>query len=205
MSSIFDPLQRFVPAEAWPLLLPLLEKQPLHLKISQPRKTKFGDYRFPLKGGAHKISVNGNLNPFAFLITLLHEYAHLRAYLQHGRKILPHGAEWQQTFYNVCQPFFEAQIFPDSLALALKNSLVKGHASSATSEQLYRELKNYDPKNEQLTHLEDLPAGSYFALGNKVLKKGPKSRKRYRCQSVKDRREYMVHPLAEVQTIKPQD
>jgi hypothetical protein len=205
LSSVFDPLQKFVPANAWPLLLPLLKEYPLHLKISKPRKTKFGDYRFPLKNEAHKISVNGNLNPYAFLITLLHEYAHLKAYVQYGRKILPHGHQWQQTFFNLCQPFFEAEIFPSSLAIALKNSLVKGHASSATSEQLYRELKNYDPKQENLTHLEDLPAGSFFTLGKKVLKKGPKSRKRYRCQSLEDRREYMVHPLAEVQTIKPQD
>lgn len=194
-----------MPPNSWSLLLPLLEQQPLHLKISQPRKTKFGDYRFPLKSEPHKISVNGNLNPFAFLITLLHEYAHLRAYVQHGRKILPHGPEWQQIFYNICQPFFDAQIFPSALAFALRNSLVKGHASSATSEELYRELKNYDPKKENLTHLEDLPPGSFFALGKKVLKKGPKSRKRYRCQSIQDRREYMVHPLAEVQTIKPKD
>src|SRR5690606_24218291 len=117
-------------------------------------RTKFGDYRFPDHRGRHRISVNSNLNPYAFLITLLHEIAHLKAFKDHGKIIKPHGMEWQKTFYDICKPFLEAQIFPEDVSESLLKSLKKGSASSCTDLGLYRSLKNYDHKN--VLHLEDI-------------------------------------------------
>jgi hypothetical protein len=202
LSKNAEILQKYLPQGSFSLVQPLLNNYPLQLRISRPRKTKFGDYRLPLKSEPHRISVNGNLNPYAFLITLLHEYAHLVAYAEYGRKIKPHGLEWQTTFSKICDPFMSAGIFPENIAQALKQSLVKGHASSATSTALLKALKAFDAPNPKLTILEDLPAGSHFLISNKTMVKGAKSRKRYRCKSISNQREYMVHPLAEVKPLE---
>jgi hypothetical protein len=207
MSSKFGVLEKYLPPRSLDLLQPLLSKYPLKLTISKPRKTKFGDYRFPEQGRPHRISVNGNLNPYAFLITLLHEYAHLVAFDQFGRGIKAHGEEWQFCFKEVSQAFLEAEIFPIGLERAFRQSLARGHASSATDHQLLRVLKEYDPEEsaKARTFVEDLKPGSLFLLNNRIFKKGAKSRKRYKCEEIKTGRHFMVHPLAEVEIWNKQE
>ena len=183
----------------------LLQSEPVQLRISKPRKTKFGDYRFPGKDGRHRISVNANLNPYAFLITLIHEMAHLKAFKDFGRIIKPHGSEWQQYFRDLATPFLEADIFPDDIKHHFISSLNKGSASSCTDVNLFRQLKIYDETPDHLTILEELPQGAIFAIGKgKVFRKGPRLRKRYKCLNLINKREYMVHPLAEVQIVENQ-
>lgn len=196
----FSALDKYLPAGSLDLVRPLLLRYPIQLKISKPRKTKFGDYRMPKANEAHRISVNGDLNPYAFLITLLHEYAHLVTFQKFGSKIKAHGQEWQFCFKEIGMPFIEAGIFPDNLELAFRASLVRGHASSATDHQLLRVLKDYDsPESTKArTFVEDLKQGALFELNGKVFRKGPKSRKRYKCEEIQSRRQFMVHPLAEV-------
>jgi hypothetical protein len=197
-------LQKYLPEGALELTMKLLRSEPVLLKISKPRQTKFGDYRFPNKNGQHRISLNVNLNPYAFLITLIHEMAHLKAFKNKGRSIKPHGKEWQETFLELCKPFIELKLFPESLNSALLKSLKKGSASSCTDLNLFRELKNFDQPKQNILLLENLPDGAYFTSGkNMVFKKGPRSRKRFRCLNLKNGKEYMVHPLAEVKLIEP--
>lgn len=180
----------------------LLRSEPVELKITKPRKTKFGDYRFPKADERHRISVNANLNPFAFIITVIHEMAHLKAFKDHGRLIKPHGAEWAQTFRELTRPFIEAEIFPRALEQNLIKSLNKGAASSCTDIDLYRALKEFDEIPDHIVTVEQIEPGGYFRIDKtKVFQKGPKSRKRYRCLNLINGREYMVHPLAEVKKI----
>ncbi len=128
--------------------------------------------------------------------------AHLKAFKDYGKFIKPHGAEWAQTFRDLCRPFIDANIFPEELELNLIKSLNKGAASSCTDLDLYRALKMYDQTPEHLTTVEQIEPGGYFKIDkNKVFQKGPKSRKRYRCLNLGNGREYMVHPLAEVKKI----
>ncbi len=181
----------------------LLRSAPVELKIKNPRKTKFGDYRFPRGSERHRISINGNLNTYAFLITLVHEMAHLKAFEKFGKTIKPHGEEWQQTFRELMLPYFQKGTFPEELRQALQKSLKKGTASSCTDLELFRVLKTYDPREVLL--VEDLADGECFSLGKGLtFKKGPKARKRYRCLNLANGREYMVHPLAEVKRIENQ-
>ena len=52
----------------------LLGRLPVRLRIARPRRTKLGDHRPPGRGWTmHRISINDDLNPYAFLTTLLHE------------------------------------------------------------------------------------------------------------------------------------
>ncbi len=203
MSKASITLQKYLPAGSDELTLALLRTAPIELRISKPRKTKLGDYRFPTKGNRHRISINANLNPYAFLITLIHEVAHLKAFEDFGKGIKPHGEEWQHTFRVLAKPFLAADIFPNDIANTLITSLNKGRASSCTDLELYRTLKKYDTPLEDHLTVEMVEHGKLFQInGDKIFKKGPKLRKRYKCVNVANGREYMVHALAEVKIIE---
>ncbi len=203
LSNHTSVLLNYIPESSLPLVTSLLQSEPVTITITKPRKTKFGDYRFPTNGSKHKISINCNLNKYAFLITLIHEMAHLKAFKNYGRNIKPHGNEWQQCFINLAEPFLNKAIFPEDLKSVFIKTLNKGVASSCTDLDLFRALKEYDLQTSQLCTVESLEELAYFAIGkNKIFKKGPKSRKRYRCLNLQNGKEYMVHPLAEVQEIQ---
>ena len=180
-------------------MLKLLKTYPVQLNIKTPRKTKLGDYRLPDKHGRHRISINNNLNPYAFLITLIHEVAHLITFEKHGRQIKPHGDEWQEMFRELARPFFEAEIFPDNIEKAFYISLTKGHASSCTDINLHRILNSYNQGESRRVLLEDLKEGAIFALDKKrVFKKGQLLRKRFLCEDIATGQLFRVHRLAEV-------
>ena len=203
MSDRLNALQKYLPAGSKELVGQMLKGYGFELRIARPRRSKFGDFRPGDKLRPSKISVNANLNPYAFLITLIHEFAHLRAFGRFGLKIKPHGKEWQQQYRELAQPFLAADIFPADLRVEFARSLQKGAASSASDETLYRCLKKYDrPRKDSLVALEELPQGYYFRIGDKTFVKGAKSRKRFKCQNLQNKRYYMVHPLADVTPLK---
>lgn len=168
-------------------------------KISQTRRTLLGDYRAPFNGQRHKITVNHELNKFSFLITLIHEVAHLTTFLKHKRSIKPHGAEWKQEYQYLLMPFINNQIFPDDISLALKNYIINPSASSCADENLMRVLKKYDKKSEVTMPLEDLPHKSIFKIHkDRYFEKGLQRRKRFACIELKTKSTYLFTPLAEV-------
>lgn len=205
MSQVLQKLQPYLPQGALPLLRELMGTTFCQIKISKPRQTKVGDYRRPQKPHQpHRISVNANLNPYAFLITLLHEWAHLEVYQEHQGKVAPHGPEWQAKFREVAQPFLEKELFPSSVAVPFLASLQRGDASTATNLPLHRALKEQDPEPElDLAKVEELREGAHFLLGKFIYIRGPKSRKRYQCRRLHTHRIYMVHPQAEVRQLSP--
>jgi hypothetical protein len=73
------------------------------LRISKPRKTKFGDFK--VANGAYSISVNSDLNPYRFAFTLIHELAHLVTHRTQKRSVQPHGKEWQNNYRKLLYSF----------------------------------------------------------------------------------------------------
>ena len=105
----------YVPANSVAVLGKWLSVPGTQLRITKHRSSKLGDYR-PLNGGTqHLISVNGNLNKYAFLITLVHEIAHMNNYIAYRSKVKPHGQEWKDEFKRLMSEFDLASIFPDIL------------------------------------------------------------------------------------------
>lgn len=198
MSKAQASLERSLPEGSWPLLKKLWMTYPLQIKITRARLTKLGDYRAAHGHKLPRISINGDLNPYAFLITLLHEYAHHVAFEKHGRGIKAHGPEWQQTYRELCDPYFEAALFPEEVATPLRTHLRKGYATTHRSQELLRALKAFDEPGKAQPSVEELDEGSLFILGRKIFRKGPKARKNYQCENVMDRRLYHVHPQAPV-------
>lgn len=194
-------LAPFVPEGASELVVKLLNSKDLNLTIKNPRKTKVGDYRPPTqKGQPHKISVNGDLNPYAFLVTLIHEFAHLTTFEQYDfRKIKPHGSEWKNEFKQLLNPFLEENIFPQSIKDALDQYLKNPAAATCTDYQLMKALRAFDKDQDKSILLEELPDNTHFLWNkNRVFKKEKKIRKRYRCLDLQTQRYYLFNPAAEV-------
>lgn len=191
-------LAQYMPAPAAPIIAKWIDYFQCEFKISKSRNTKLGDYRHPFKEKGHKISVNNNLNPYAFLVTTVHEFAHLLTYNEHKSKVKPHGTEWKINFKKMMQPFFEIEVFPQDVQQSIINYLNNPAASSCTDLSLARALKKYD---EQLhtNRVEELPLNTVFTLKDgRKFKKGEKIRKRYKCISLDNGNIYLFNPLAEV-------
>ena len=104
-------LEKYLPEHAVEPVFELIKANSVHLKIVQERQTRHGDYR-KNEDGKHLITVNANLNKYRFLMTLVHEIAHLVAFQKYGRNIKPHGTEWKYTFQTLMVPLYSASDFP---------------------------------------------------------------------------------------------
>lgn len=196
-------LGKHLPPGALPIISTWLESAPILIKVSKPRQSKLGDYSPATKEDpVHRISVNNDLNPFSFLVTLVHEFAHFTAYHRATWKIRPHGREWQYEYARLMGPFLDRNIFPPDVHLALEYHLQRPPASSCSDPVLLRVLRSYDPEKNTL-FLEELRLGSIFRFGKKTFKKGRRLRTRYQCLCLEDRREYYVDGLAEVLPCPP--
>ncbi len=194
-------LTQYLPAKAVTSVEKLLDIYKVNLKIVNERQTKHGDYR-PLPNGKHQITINANLNPYRFLITLIHEIAHLLVFINHGHHIKPHGIEWKLTFQQLMLPLINPQIFPEKLLPLIANHFKNPRASSDTDARLSVALKAYDKPTDKC-YIFEIPIGSHFSLPNgQVFIKGEKLRKRYKCKNLSNGREYVFQPNAQVYLIK---
>lgn len=192
-------LAQYMPAPAAPIISKWIDYFQCEFKIAKNRTTKLGDYRHPFKGKGHKISVNNDLNQYAFLVTTVHEFAHLLTWNDHKNKAKPHGTEWKSNFKRMMQPFFEIHVFPTEIQQTIVNYLNNPAASSCTDLTLARALKKYDANVLATNRVEEIPINSVFTLKDgRKFKKGERVRKRYRCLCLDNGNIYLFNPLAEV-------
>ena len=194
-------LQKYLPERAVEPCFSLIKTNGVHLKIVNHRVTRHGDYR-RMPNGMHQITVNASLNKYRFLITLVHEIAHLVAFEKFGRRIKPHGIEWKKTFQQLMLPFIRPEIFPTKLLPVIANHFKNPKASSSTDANLAIALKTFDIEERKNTYVFELPYGSIFRIYNgKLFKKGNKRVKRYECTEVGTGRLYLFQPNAEVELL----
>jgi predicted SprT family Zn-dependent metalloprotease len=205
MSKSQAPLQSlvdFLPEGAYPMIEPFLLHYKVHLTITRSRSSVLGDYRNAHAGKAHRISVNGNLNPYAFLVTLLHELAHLITFIRFGHRVEAHGKEWKQQFSELLKHFVGASFFPRDIKLQLEQSLTNPAASSCADVNLMRVLRKYDPVKEGHCLVEELAIGTKFAIkGNRIFECGERVRKRIKATEVSTGKVYLFSPVYEVKLI----
>lgn len=194
-------LKKYIPERAVESCLGLIQQTGVHLKIVNERVTRHGDYR-RMPDGNHQITVNATLNRYRFLITLVHEIAHLVAFEKYGRQIKPHGKEWKHTFQHLMLPFIRPEIFPVKLLPLLAKHFKNPKASSSTDANLSIALKQFDEQHTDKSYVFELPLGSVFRLYNgKLYKKGNKRVKRYECVEMTTGRMFLFQPNAEVELI----
>jgi len=199
------PLQQlndFLPPGTFDAVSHYLHSYKIHLTITRQRKTVLGDYRHRTHMENHRISINGNLNPFAFLITLLHEIAHLLTFEQHSNKVAAHGKEWKNVYAGLLKQFLEHKIFPDDIESELINSLKNPAASSCAEDGLIRVLRKYDISKNGHRLVEELPSDALFRLtSGQIFKKGERLRKRFKCIEVSTQKVYLFSPVYEVELV----
>jgi|WetSurMetagenome_2_1015567.scaffolds.fasta_scaffold243505_1 SprT protein len=202
-------LEPHLPESSIGLIIEWLMSQKVQLRISNSRTSKFGDYRPPRAGSIPRISVNHNLNKFAFLITLVHEMAHhmvlggmheKRSFISFRKKIRPkpHGPEWKSQYRDLMDPFLNPATLPQEIIEVMKQYLENPKASTTADQKLFRALRNHDePDGSEF--IDKLPFDAVFHLRNgRSFRKKEKVRKRYKCISVDNGRTYLFNPMAQV-------
>jgi len=206
MRNVLEP---HLPERSIGLIIDWLIIQKVQLRISNSRTSKFGDYRTPGAGSIPRISVNHNLNKFAFLITLVHEMAHHMVLggmhekhfvisFRKKNRPKPHGTEWKAHYRNLMVPFLNPGTLPQDLIEVMKQYLENPKASTTADQKLFRALKNYDqPDGSEF--IDKLPFDAVFHLRNgRSFRKKEKVRKRYKCISIDNGRTYLFNPMAQV-------
>ena len=194
-------LREYIPEAFVTYVYDLLSCTNVTFRIVKPRKTKLGDFRMSTKQlGVPQITINNNLNPYAFLITTLHEIAHLHTYLRYNVGVKAHGKEWKFEFQQLLLPLLSAQEIPAELKTCLKNTLKNTKAASYSDIALSRVLRKFDV-NKNGVPLEQIEQGAHFVVNKKSFKKGKLRRTRYLCSELRTGKAYLIHALVEVNTL----
>lgn len=195
-------LATYLPEGTFEQVIDYITQYKVHLTITRERASVLGDYRHPYQEKGHRISINGGLNKYAFLLTLLHEIAHLVTFMIYGHKVSAHGKEWKQEYSKILRQFVGKQYMPADIEAAVRDSLHNPAASSCADEDLMRVLKRYDRKKENHYLVEQLPTGQLFKTKDgRVFRKGERIRKRYRCEEVPSKKVYLFSPVYEVELV----
>ena len=194
-------LHKYIPEKAVDTIAEWIVVYDFKLRIKKSRSTKLGDYRPPFQGQNHVITINYDMNKYAFLITLIHEIAHLTNWNKHKNAVKPHGEEWKFHYKVLMNSFLKPEIFPSDVIIALRKYMNNPAASSCSDLQLLRVLKNYDDRQHTVL-LEELTEGTTFSYNqNRLFVKGEQVRKRFKCKELKTNRLYLFNPLTEVMAI----
>lgn len=199
-------LNKFLPEGSFDLVVGYLNQYKVHLTVTQARKSILGDYRNAHGSNSHRISVNGNLNKYSFLITLLHELAHLLTFDQFGHRVSPHGNEWKQHYSLLLISFVKANIFPPDIMQELKKSIQNPAASCGGEVSLMRVLQKYDPQKEGFLTVERVPFNTPFLdEKGRIFVKKEKRRTRYVCTEIKTGLNYLFSPIYEVKLVSQEN
>lgn len=203
-------LTSFIPAGAGEYCQQLWQQYQFDLRIVRPRQTRLGDFRV-LPGGQTRITINANLNLYAFLITYVHEVAH--ADVNHQRRaqgrrkrIAPHGEAWQTAFQRLMQPILTEAIFPTQILRPLLAYMARPAATTSAHPALMHALRQADPMpvGDALPDrvlLGDVPEGQPFRFAKKTYVRGTLRRTRIVCKEVASGRSYAILSHAWVETV----
>jgi SprT protein len=205
----------FLPENSSAYILDWFQSNPVQLRISKARSSKFGDYRAPLKNNPARISINRNLNQYDFLITLVHEMAHhevlaesvesirIPGFQKRKRRPRPHGKEWKIQYRKLMAPLMKESVFPVEVLRTLENQFDHPRSSAKANENLVFALREYDPPDNSV-FVESLPFDALFALpSGRQFRKREKLRKRYQCRCLGNGKTYLFSPMAMVLPVTP--
>lgn len=201
-SQVLEILHAHLPDKAVDYCFSLWKERPFHLKITKSRQTKIGDFTSRKDAQHPRITLNKDLNQYTFLITYIHEVAHLHVFLKYGNRVAPHGEHWKSAFQQLMKPVLTPEIFPENLFGTLYNHMVDPKASSFADTELTNALRVFDEGASAQIVLSDLPEGSIFHLHGKYFTKGKLRRTRVLCKETKSKRHYLVPADALVSNVQ---
>ena len=199
-------LGRFVPDGSVDPIFEFMDRYNVKLHITNHRKTKLGDYRWPQppNHNYHEISVNGDLHKYYFLLVLVHEMAHLMTHQHHGTNVQPHGREWQEEYRQLLLEY--RQFFPNDMAVTLDKYTRRLPLNTVIGNELERQAKAHDPRHVPTgtSTLNELNPGDMFTS---TVKPGirfralAKRRTRWLCLDIDTNMKYLVNGITEVTKI----
>ena len=165
-------LYKYIPEKAVETIAQWIYKFDFKLKIKRSRQSKYGDYRPPMDDRNHTITINHDLNKYAFLITLVHEIAHLTNFNKNRNRVKPHGNEWKTEFKLLMNVFFEMNKF-----LA----------------RMMNKYPDYDVSMEELHHVhkKDAPSGTGITIAEGIMEHFS-GKKKYSIKKSGDREEIFI-------------
>jgi SprT protein len=193
LRSIFE---RHVPTDAIQYCLDLWTANPFHFKVTRRRSSKLGDYIFRPTDQSHSITINHDLNRYAFLITYVHEVAHMLTRIEAGRKVPPHGKAWKWNFQTLMRPLLSEQIFPKPILMPLRRHMMNPKASTCSDPGLIAALSSFDEPNDHLISLAKLKEGDIFEFNQKEYRKIKLQRTRVLCQQSGTNQKYLISNMA---------
>ena len=200
-NEYIDILEKYFPKNAILPVSELLEKNPVKLFLTFPRKTKKGTFVFT-PGKNLKITLNRDLKSEEMLLVFLHEMAHYLTFKQHGRRIKPHGIEWQTSFLSLIDQYISNGGFSVKAAKVLT-------ACYFTPVPRYRpncrNLRDYFyPEIKGKVYLYQLSENEKFAIAdnpNKQFILLKKRRTQYLCKNLVNDKLYLVHYFIEIKRL----
>lgn len=195
-------IKKYVPGTSLKYCVDLWDRNRFSFKVTRSRRSKLGDYRFHRIKKIHIITVNGSLNPYAFLLTYIHEVAHLVHFETRGKNQPPHGRQWKQIFRQLMEPVLTSEVFPPDLLKHLNKHMINPKASSQSDPQLSRLFRKYDPEPvDGHSYLEAINLGEFFQLLDKTYEKLERRRTRSLCQDIRTGKRYLISEMARVRKV----
>lgn len=194
-------VRNYVPEAAADYCADLWKLYDFTLSIKGNRKTKLGDFRVDRRNKRVSISVNGTLNPHAFLVTYIHEVAHLVTWRLYSSGVKPHGTEWQEQFQLLMQPLLNTEVFPAEVLRPLKKYMQRPAASTAACQPLWIALRLQEMQEEGVLLLAQVPDGQKFRFSDTVYLKMERKRTRALCQNLTNGRRYLISTAAQVEMV----
>ncbi|NOT75007.1 MAG: transcription elongation protein SprT [Cyclobacteriaceae bacterium] len=189
--KFYSILEKHLPPAALPYCFQLWQRYPFDFKLRKKRISKVGDFTCH-QGKTPRITINHDSHPYLFLMTYVHEVAHLVVHQQHGWKIEAHGDQWKNTFTQLMAPVLTEDIYPEGLLKVLRRHMADPKASSFSDSTLTHAFRQYDERQKSVTLLSEIPEGSIFGLHGRWFKKGLLKRTRVICREINTKRNYLV-------------
>ena len=197
MERVFS---KYIPLHFVPYLVDLYSSVNVSLIIKNPRKTKFGDFKPLKKTGWTQITINNNLNEYGFLITALHEFAHLLVYETYRNNVSPHGKEWKDAFKTLLIPVLESKKLPEDIQKPLLESISNIKSSTCYNYDLYKAIVSRDDLSN-LCFLEKIENGGQFQFNGLTFVRGDIRRTRFICTELETKNSFLFHGLAKVKAL----
>ncbi len=179
-SKILMPEQKdissFIPERASEKVFSFVRPYNVLIEVKSMRSS-LGKFQYGSNGGPHKIRIKQGISKELFLLVLLHEIAHLKAYIENGRAIKPHGKEWKNIFSDLLKEVIPLGVFPEKVMLGINEFMKNPGASMVNSKMFYNcfdDFSSYVPIREMSVY-------DYFVL-----------KERYYYQILKTERDYIL-------------
>ena len=173
---------KFLSKDFQEYILNIKKNEGFTLVLSNPRKSKLGDYRYNHKLKSHHITINIDLEPIYFVVTYLHEVAHKMCWDQFKRKAKPHGQEWKNIFVSLLWNF-KSQI---KLSHS-DNEIILNFISNPQAR--FNKFNNSDTGLK----VRNLKIGSIFELEDgKTFQLIKKRRTRFLCLNTINKQQYTI-------------